>query len=88
MENKLEKISWKNQKWINEKGKEVKPEPIGIPRTVRIMDRPIFDYAEFTLNNLIAENKEYQKVNAFIPGFLYIEEKQVLIYKSLQFCKI
>jgi hypothetical protein len=75
--NKLEKISWKNSKWIDNKGNEVKLEPIGtcIKDTFYTQrqdgEKNILEH----LSKLQMKDRAYEKVDAYteldidyIPG--------------------
>jgi hypothetical protein len=65
-ENKLERIFWKDSKWVDSNGNEVKPEPIGEPHdqmcpyvtTESRLTNEILDF-------LIKKDKKYEEANSY-----------------------
>lgn len=71
MTNKLERIFWKDDKWINKEGNEIRPKPIGEPKFIGITvfsdaDK-IKEKVELTLLNLQEVNKseKYKEINGY-----------------------
>jgi hypothetical protein len=71
MKNKLERIFWKEDKWINKEGNEVKPKPIGEPTLIGIAvfsdADTIKEKVELTLTNLqeVNKSKKYKEINRY-----------------------
>jgi len=82
---KLEEIFWRDGKWVNEKGKGIKPEPIELPETFNLKnDKMLKEDPIFEKNYLETKSKE---INAYSKK-VYFNLKEICYDVAIQFYKI
>ena len=82
-ENRLEQIFWKEGKFVNSKGKEVKAKQIGKSSLLETCAHGnLGDYLLEILDSLKRKEKIYEEVNAFLKG----DELQNVGTFSLGYC--
>ena len=81
-ENKLEQIFWKDGKFLDDKGKEIKPEPIGVSQMIEVVtsrfiggtmispnyEKELNNSLSTLLESLQKGDKRYVEINAFSKG--------------------
>lgn len=85
----LEEISYKEGKFVNRKGKEVRPEPIGESQIISMNNQSLDESSVWISNywyRLIEKDKKYNEANVFAKGVSWLDGLNTI--QSFNFYKI